>query len=204
MVHLKDAMGAGALSRGQRGFSLTELVVAMAVALILIAVGFPSFMRAYRTYQLSNAATQLADILRVCRYDAIRRNAPTACVLKPSTTDPGATAVWVDTDGNGVQNGSEKMILLGDGGNLADSGSVAGAANLVTQAVGSTGATAIPPTGATLTFDARGALNPPGVTVFYLASPSRPQTGYRGVVMTAAGSISIWNGDPSGTWQQAR
>jgi len=33
------------------GFSLTELVVAMAVAMILMAVSLPSFLRAYHSYR---------------------------------------------------------------------------------------------------------------------------------------------------------
>ena len=52
------------------GFSLTELVVALLVALILMAVGLPAFLRAYHSYQLSSAANQFADILRLSRYEA--------------------------------------------------------------------------------------------------------------------------------------
>ncbi len=63
---------------GAEGFSLTELVVTMAVALVLIGIGMPSFLRAYHSYQLTNAASQLADILRLTRYEAIQRNVNTA------------------------------------------------------------------------------------------------------------------------------
>jgi len=56
-------------ARGKRssGFTLTELIVALAVGLVLMAVGLPAFMRAYHSYQLSGAATQVADILRLTR-----------------------------------------------------------------------------------------------------------------------------------------
>src|SRR5271169_274051 len=79
------------------GFSLTELVVVLAVAMILMAVGLPSFMRAYHAYQLSSAATQVADMLRLARYDAIRRNIQMNCVFQVSGTDPNNTNIWVAT-----------------------------------------------------------------------------------------------------------
>jgi len=61
------------------GFSLTELVVTLAVALILMAIGVPSFLRAYHSYLLTNAASQMADILRLSRYEAIRLNKQVNC-----------------------------------------------------------------------------------------------------------------------------
>jgi len=83
------------------GFSLTELVVAMAVAMILMAVSLPSFLRAYHSYRLSNAATQVADIVRLTRYEAIRQNRPVICVIQPDSSDPTMTdAFMTDTSGN--------------------------------------------------------------------------------------------------------
>ena len=66
------------------GFSVTELLVALVVAMILLAMGLPAFLRAYRNYQLSNAATQVADILRLARYEAIRENTAVQCVIQPA------------------------------------------------------------------------------------------------------------------------
>ncbi len=188
----------------ERGFSLTELVVAIAVALVLMGIGMPAFLRAYHTYQLSTAATQVAGILRLARYEAIRKNTSVNCVVKPSPSDPGMTIIWADSDKNGSQNGAEKMILLGAGGNLVDSGGVPGVANLTSTAVGAAGATPVSPTGATLQFDARGSLIPPNVNVFFLSSPASPQAGYRAVILAPAGSIGIWTGDASGVWQQVQ
>ena len=67
------------------GFSLTELVVALAVALILMAIGLPSFLRAYYSYQLTNSASQMADILRLSRYEAIRLNKQVNCQVRSPT-----------------------------------------------------------------------------------------------------------------------
>jgi len=84
------------------GFSLTELVVAMAVAMILMAVALPAFLRAYHSYQLNNAATQVADIVRLTRYEAIRLNKTVNCVIRPDATDPTMTYASM-TDVNGIR-----------------------------------------------------------------------------------------------------
>jgi type IV fimbrial biogenesis protein FimT len=192
--------------KAERGFSVTELVVTVAIGLVLMAIALPAFMKAYRSYQLTGAASQMADILRLTRYEAIRRNTWENCVIGPSTTDAGMTVVFADMDNNSLQNGSEKMILLGASGNLVDAGSVPGTTSLIATAVG--GPVATPsPTGSSVRFDARGAVVPPAanvlVTVFYL-SGSNPDAGYRAVILMPAGSIQIWSGDTNGNWQQLR
>jgi len=193
-------------SRRDSGFSLTELVVALAVGLILMGVAMPSFLRAYRSYQLSNAATQVSDILRLTRYEAIRLNKPINCVFQPSTTDPTMTqASLTDSLGNPLTGLSAKMIILGPAGNLVDAGSVPGAGGLpAAAALGATVPVPVPPAGATLQFDARGALASGNVDVFYLNSPSSSEAGYRAVLLMPAGSIQIWAGDSAGNWQQLR
>ncbi|HEV2102619.1 MAG TPA: GspH/FimT family pseudopilin [Candidatus Acidoferrum sp.] len=188
------------------GFSLTELVVAMAVAMILMAVGMPYFLRAYRLYQLNNAATQMADILRLARYEAIRLNKIADCVIRPDAVDPTMTnASITDVNGNPLAGLGSRVILLGSAGNLVDAGSVPGAAALPAMAaLGATTPTAIPPAGGTVQFDARGAVTSGNVTVFYLNSPGSPDSGFRAVLLMPAGSIQIWTGDAGGNWQQMR
>jgi Tfp pilus assembly protein FimT len=184
------------------GYSLTELVVVLAVAMILIAVGLPAFVRAYHSYQLSNAATQVKDMMLLTRYEAIRLNKQINCMIQPSATNPGMTSLWADSNGNNQLDPTEKTILLGNSGNLVDSGTVPGASTLFT-ALGSLVATAPSPSGSTVTFDARGAVIPPtNVTVFYLASGAAPEAGYRAVLVLPAGSVQMWTSDASGNWQQ--
>lgn len=193
--------------KAERGFSVTELVVTVAIGLVLMAIAMPAFMKAYRSYQLTGAASQMADILRLTRYEAIRGNTWENCVIGPSTTDAGMTVVFADADNNSLQNGSEKMILLGASGNLVDAGSVPGTANLIATAVGGATVASPSPTGSSVRFDARGAVVPAGgnvlITVFYL-SGSNPDAGYRAVILMPAGSIQIWSGDAAGNWQQLR
>jgi Tfp pilus assembly protein FimT len=193
-------------TRRVSGFSLTELVVAMAVAMILMAVGLPYFLRAYRAYQLSNAATQMCDILRLTRYEAIRLNRIANCVIRPDATDPTMTdASMTDVNGNALTGLGSRVVVLGSGGNLVNAGSVPGASSLpAAAALGATAPTAVSPSGSTVQFDARGAVTSGKVTVVYLSAPGSPESGYRAVLLMPAGSIQIWTGDSSGNWQQMR
>jgi type II secretory pathway pseudopilin PulG len=192
-------------AKRQAGFSLTELVVALAVAMILLAVGLPAFLRAYHAYELSNAATEVADILRLARYEAIRLNTPVQCMIKASGSLPGYTNVWVDSNGNNVLDPPEKMFLLGPSGNLVDGGGVPGTSALIAAAVNSIVPTAPSPTASGVWFDARGAVLPPStVNVFYLGSALAPEAGYRAVFLMPVGSIQIWTADATGNWHQLR
>ncbi len=186
------------------GFSLTELVVAMAVAMVLMGIGMPYFLRAYRMYQLTNAAEQLADILRLTRYGAIRLNRDVKCVIKPAVSDPTMTNAFADDDGDGTPGTTEKIILLGNGGNLVDSGGVPGIGALLAGANVTSGSVPVPPGNATIPFDSRGSVKTNNVNVFYLASPAAPEIGYRAVLLMPAGSIQIWTGDANGKWAQLR
>ena len=188
------------------GFSLTELVVAMAVAMVLMAVSLPYFMRAYHAYQLSNAATQMADILRLTRYEAIRRNRTVNCLIRPDAANPAMTdALMTDANGNPLTGVASRMVLFGPSGNLVGSSSVTGASALpALAALGATTPTAIPPTGGVIPFDARGALATGNVNVFFLNAQGSPESGFRAVLLMPAGSIQIWSGDSSGNWWQVR
>ena len=176
------------------GFSLIELVLAIAVAVVLLAIGLPAFLRAYRIYELNNAARQMADILRLTRYEAIRLNTTVSCVIQSA----GATTnVWVDSNNNGTLDPTEKTILLDASGMLA------GTAPSPVPISGQIGTNSIVTPSSTVTFDARGAVKPPtNVNVFYLQSQLAPDAGYRAVVLMPAGSIQIWMADMSGgNWQ---
>jgi Tfp pilus assembly protein FimT len=187
------------------GFSLTELVVVLAVAMILMAVGLPSFMRAYHAYQLNSAATQVADMLRLARYDAIRRNVQMNCVFQVSGTDPNNTNIWIATAATNVLDQSQKQTVLGPSGNLVPQGAAANTGALITASKVAMATTNPSPTNATITFDARGAVLPPtNVDVFYLASTVAPQAGFRAVILMPAGSIQIWTSDAAGNWAQLR
>ncbi len=166
----------GAARRGERGFSLTEL------------------------------AKQVADVLRLTRYEAIRRNKPVNCVIQVSGSDPTQTNAWSDGNNDGVEDPTETQILLGSGGNLVDSGGVPGIATLLSAAnLGGLGMYKPSPTGSTITFDQRGAVtSTTKVTFFYLGSSLAPDAGYRAVILMPNGALQIWTADVNGSWGQLR
>jgi type II secretory pathway pseudopilin PulG len=199
--------------RRQAGFSLTELLVALLVAMILLAVSLPMFLRAYHSYQLSNAAQQVADILRLTRYEAIRVNQNVSCTISTTTTPPGMSALpagmtglWMAASRPGVTV-NPVVVLLGNSGNLVGGGAVPGASTMLSQAVGTAPTTAPSPSNSAIWFDSRGAITTPSVSnvnVFYLASALAPEAGYRAVLLMPAGAMQIWTADSSGNWQEQR
>jgi prepilin-type N-terminal cleavage/methylation domain-containing protein len=190
----------------QAGFSLTEIVVALAVAVILLAVSLPIFLRAYHSYQLSSAARQLADILRLTRYEAIRLNKQVNCVTQPFSGDASMTsASMTDSSGNALTGIGAATVLFGISGNLINQGSVPAVTAMLTASNIGSMPTQSWPTVTTVSFDARGAVIPPtNVNVFYLASSVAPDAGYRAVLLMPAGSIQIWSGDATGNWEELR
>lgn len=90
-------------SRGRRGYSLIEVLVAISMLGIILAVTLPSFGEMNRRRELRAAAAELRSIFREVRSRAIAsgRNA----AVKFSLADgEWQYAIFVDGDGDGVRN----------------------------------------------------------------------------------------------------
>lgn len=187
------------------GFSLVELLIVIAIAFIIAAVGIPQTLGAYRTYKLNNAATEVAGILKFTRLEAIRQNKPVTCRGQAAA---GGTRIWVDEPAPGFPNGdlaaepTENQILLGSAG---DTVAVGGVPNIAAIAgnlgvAGFTDATA----GNGIQFDQRGAVNPVGVFyIICIQNTAVPTAGYRAVIVMPSGAVQIWSADNAGNWMQA-
>lgn len=186
--------------RDQTGFTTVELVVALAIILVVSAIALPSFMQMRQLYQLNGGASQMADILKRTRFDAIRGDGAVSCRIQVNGT---GILVWSDTNGNGVPDPTEaRTVFTGPAAPIAAPG-VPGTAALAT-AVGSGAAIALnpiaPANGVALTFDQRGAVTAPaGVNVIYLAYAGVAAPGYRAVVILPSGSVQVWQADRTGT-----
>jgi len=192
------------------GFSTLELVIIMAVMLIVTAVGLPSFFRSLRTYQLNDAATQVASVIKFTRYQAIRLNVTLAAGVKAGGNNgcPGASnwCLWTDSnantslDANTSLAGAENQTqLLGNLTLVAAPGGLAGAVG----AGALTDATAA----GFVAFDRRGAVAPAAVDVLCVQNTAFPDLGFRAVVLLPSGSVEIWTRDGSttgatGIWRQ--
>ncbi len=91
-----------------RGFTLTELVLALAMMSILAAVTIPTGLRMLDDQRARSAAAYLAHRLGRARIDAIRRSTFTGLRFEPMVEDYMFTAV---ADGNG--NGLRTSDILG-------------------------------------------------------------------------------------------
>lgn len=71
-----------------RGFTLVELMVALAIVALLVLVSLPSMTAYFQNAKIGNAAQTFAAGLQVARAEAIRRNAPVEFVLTNTAIDP--------------------------------------------------------------------------------------------------------------------
>lgn len=63
--------------RRERGFTLVELMVTLAVAIVLLVIAVPSFRSLTLSNKLTTAANDVVNAINVARMEAIKRNANT-------------------------------------------------------------------------------------------------------------------------------
>ena len=187
---------------GTSGVSTLELIISMGIALILSALAIPAITKTVRVYQLNDAASQVAGILKLTRFEAIRRNTPVSCVTSQPIAN-GPANLWSDSNGDNVAQPGEKQVLLGASATLFPAASVPSAGSLA-AAVGVSSITALNPASDSVRFDQRGAVTPAGVYTIYVGNNSGVDGGYRAVVVLPAGSVQVWTyaGGVSAVWQQ--
>lgn len=187
------------------GFSVVELVISLCVMLILSAIAIPTLMRSLRAYQLNDAATRLASMLKFTRFEAVRRNTQVNFLMQANAS---GTGYFVGTDSNkdGNLDPTDKQELIAGFATIISSGAPPPTAILT--ALGAS--TLTPVSGnATITFDARGAIRTSIggsvsslIYVFYIGSMIDPDPGYRAVILLPSGSTQIWSAPGSGPWQK--
>jgi len=106
--------------RRSNGFTLVELMVALAVAGFLVAMAAPSFESAINGSRLSGGVNELASALQLARAEAVRRNRrATLCRSENGSTCAAANGEWsnwivfVDTDSSGQRDGTETIVKTG-------------------------------------------------------------------------------------------
>ncbi len=72
--------------QNQRGFTLIEIMVALAVLTILLAIAVPSFQAMIKNSQIRNAAESVSNGLAKARAEAINRNTTVAFALGAGTS----------------------------------------------------------------------------------------------------------------------
>lgn len=187
---------------------MVELVVVLAIILVITGVALPSFLRAYRSYQLNDAATQLANEIKFTRYEAIRLNTATTInsLVRPGGTG-GCPAVatrciWTDSNGDLAMQATERQIRFTGNIDVVTAGTPPGTGNLAAS-VGAGALTPVSITTGSVPFDQRGAMTAAVVDVLYVGNQAFPNLGYRAVIVLPSGSVQIWScPDSSGNWTQ--
>jgi Tfp pilus assembly protein FimT len=200
----KSANRSGTPRTGIAGFSIVELVVSLCVMMILSAIAIPTLMRSLRTYQLNDAATRLAAMLKFTRFEAVRRNTQVNFLMQTSGT---GYLVGTDSNHSGNLDPTEKQELIAGFATIVSSGAPTPTAILT--ALNTSTLTTVSANGATVTFDARGAIRTSfsggvssSIYVFYIGSVNDPDPGYRAVILLPSGSTQIWSAPSAGPWQK--
>lgn len=108
------------LRRSKTGFTLVEMIVVVAIAMVLLAIALPSMAALLRTNRLATAANEMLVMLRFTRSEAIkRRHRVTACVSPAHISCDSAGGwhrgwiVFSDDNSNGEREPGEVVLRAG-------------------------------------------------------------------------------------------
>lgn len=98
-----------------RGFSLVELMITIAVLAVVIAIAFPNFQGTLRSNRLATATNELMASIALARSEAIRH--PNGAGVCPSATGDACGGdwsegwlVWIDANGNRRLDTGERVL----------------------------------------------------------------------------------------------
>lgn len=106
-------------ARAARGFTLVEMLVAMAVFGVLLAVAVPSFQSVWTSVRMSAATNEFLGTLRLARTNALSRNRTVVMCVSSDAQRCDSRADWhagwmvfVDDNQNGVRDGESEQVIL--------------------------------------------------------------------------------------------
>ena len=174
---------------------MTELLVVGGIMALIAVIATPTVVRNIQVYRLSSAAGEVSTMLKLARYEAIRRNTNVSCRIAQEGNE---WVVWVDLNDDGTRQDTESMLML--------SGAVRVASSSDAPTAGSMGFVNVstPWPANPIRFNFRGQINyganAPSVYAVYLWRPSQPDYGFRALTLTPAGRTKSWRAADGGPW----
>ena len=177
------------------GYSLVEMMMTLAIGLILASVAMPMMIGAIQNYRLNSAAQQVANLIDLTRYTAIRNNKVTNL---QRMVQNGITILYIDLDGNGQMQANEPRVMLpsdivfANGDSLIPARATTGLANMQDFSN-------------QIAFDSRGVVSfgggmATGPYFLALGFSTRVDSGYRAITVTPMGQTKLWRGPANGAW----
>ena len=186
----------------QYGYSIVELLISLGIISIFSALAAPRLIGTYRSYQMDDAASQVAAQIKFTRYEAIRRNNVTLCLNSAQAAQGGLLTMYtrdIKAPNDNVQTNERQIVFAANAlATLAAAAAVPNSGSLA--AVVNAGAlTTVAPANGSITFDGRGAKTAPaGGSVYWVGNAVY---GWRAVTVLPSGSVQVWS-TATGTWRQ--
>jgi prepilin-type N-terminal cleavage/methylation domain-containing protein len=187
-----------ALNSG-RGFSLIEMMIALAVLLVMAAIVTPLMSNMIAGIKLRYSATDLSGLMQKARIEAVRKN--TFYPILQTTLAAGDVAYYVDLAKSGTFAAGDPLVEMGDQVNVhAGPGSGAPGETAFTTSLNF----ALDASGVAPNFNARGLPCLPaggGTTcpavpgqgfIYFLSRNNALGTTWASVVVTPSGRVQVW------------
>jgi len=191
-----------------QGFTLIELMIAVAVIMIVTAIALPRLLNTVSDISLGYSATNFSGLLQSARIQAVRKN--TFYTIQQTTLPSGDTEYYIDLPKSGVYTIGDPALPLGDQITV-HAGIGSGAPNEGTF-ISSLNFTVNPGANAP-SFNARGLPCVAAVNscpqaagqgfVLFLSKPAfSGNVNWAAIVTNPSGRVQIWTCDSLGNWTQ--
>jgi prepilin-type N-terminal cleavage/methylation domain-containing protein len=186
-----------ALPKTGRGFSLIEMVIAVAITLVLGAIFAPLMANAVSGIKLRYSAIDLSGLIQKDRIEATRKN--TFYSIEQTTLSAGEVGYYVDIDKNNTFSTGDALVEMGNQVNVhfgTGSGAPGEAAFAASLGFALDGSGVLPK------FNARGlpcllaggtcVQNPGTGFIYFLSRQNTFSTSWASVVVTPSGRVQVW------------
>lgn len=96
----------------ERGFTLIELMTAIAIAAVLLLVAVPSFVKFQRNSELTSATNSFVGALNVARGEAMKRGMNSMIIPNTGTDWDSGWTVFVDSDRSSSYDANTDITVL--------------------------------------------------------------------------------------------